>query len=63
MTGWTLDNQNSARKNSMKLLLLLALLLLPGCAYKGDVYLYSPLGEGNAVDKTFDTDLEIPLIP
>ena len=62
MTGWTLGNQTTRGTNSMKLLLLLAL-LLPGCAYKGDVYLYSPLGEGNAVDKTFDTDLEIPLIP
>jgi len=46
----------------MKLLLLLAL-LLPGCAYKGDVYLYSPSGEGNAVEKAFDTDIDVPLLP
>jgi hypothetical protein len=47
----------------MKLLLLLALTLIPGCAYKGDVYLYSPLGAGNAIEKSVDADLDIPLLP
>ena len=45
------------------LLLLLALTLIPGCAYKGDVYIYSPSGEGNAVEKAFDTDIDVPLLP
>ena len=47
----------------MKLLLLLALTLIPGCAYRGDVYLYSPIGDGNAVDKNLDTDIDVPLLP
>ena len=36
-----------------------------GCAYKGDVYLYSPQGEGISVEKAISTDAEIsiPLIP
>jgi hypothetical protein len=47
----------------MKLLLLLALTLIPGCAYKGDVYLYSPLGAGNDIEKAVDADIDIPLVP
>ena len=36
-----------------------------GCAYKGDVYLYSPQGQGISVEKAISTDAEIsiPLIP
>jgi len=34
-----------------------------GCAYKGDVYLYSPQGEGIAVEKALDTQIDIPLLP
>jgi hypothetical protein len=36
-----------------------------GCAYKGDVYLYSPQGAGNIIEKAVSTDAEIsiPLIP
>ena len=47
----------------MKLLLLLSLTLIPGCAYKGSVYLYSPSGEGNAIHKAVDADVDIPLVP
>ena len=38
-------------------------LFLSGCAYKGDVYLYSPSGAGNAIEKAVSTDLDIPLLP
>ena len=36
-----------------------------GCAYKGDVYLYSPGGSENVIEKAVSTDAEIsvPLIP
>ena len=48
----------------MKLLLpLLTVAFLSGCAYKGDVYLYSPLGAGNAIEKSVEADLDIPLLP
>ena len=47
----------------MKTLLLLATVLLSGCAYKGDVYLYSPQGEGISVEKEVNADLELPIIP
>jgi hypothetical protein len=36
---------------------------LPSCAYKGDVYLYSPQGAGNVIEKSVDADLDIPLLP
>tara|TARA_R110000803_G_scaffold6327_1_gene20530 strand:+ start:722 stop:889 length:168 start_codon:yes stop_codon:yes gene_type:complete len=38
-------------------------LFLSGCAYKGDVYLYSPSGAGNAIEKAVDASLDIPLLP
>jgi hypothetical protein len=40
-------------------------LYVAGCAYKGDVYLYSPQGDANAIEKAVSTDAEItlPLIP
>jgi len=36
-----------------------------GCAYKGDVFLYSPSGADNTIEKVVstDADLSIPLIP
>ena len=46
---------------------LFTLLILSGCAaaYKGDVYLYSPTGAGNIVEKLSSTeaDLNVPLVP
>jgi hypothetical protein len=40
-------------------------LFLSGCAYKGDVFLYSPQGAGNVIEKvsSTDADLSVPLIP
>ena len=34
-----------------------------GCAYKGDVYLYSPGGSENVIEKAVSTDAEVSLIP
>ena len=36
-----------------------------GCAYNGDVYLYSPQGDSNAIEKAVSTnaEIDIPLIP
>lgn len=39
----------------MKAILLLATLFLPGCSICGDVYLYSPGGDG-MVDKDISTE-------
>lgn len=51
----------------MKLIYLFIALsaILSGCAYKGDVYINSPQGEGNVIDKNISTqaDIDIPLIP
>lgn len=33
---------------------LLAALALSGCAYRGNVSIYSPTGDANAIDKTVD---------
>ena len=46
-------------------LAIAALLFLSGCAYKGDVFLYSPQGAGNVIEKAVSTDAEfnVPLIP
>ena len=40
-------------------------LFLSGCAYKGDVFLYSPQGAGNVIEKVSSTDAElnVPLLP
>jgi hypothetical protein len=40
-------------------------LFLSGCAYKGDVFLYSPQGAGNVIEKAVSTDaaFDVPLIP
>jgi len=42
-----------------------AILFLAGCAYKGDVLLYSPQGEGNVIEKAVSTDatFDVPLVP
>ncbi len=34
-----------------------------GCAYNGDVNLYSPKGDDNIISKSVSTSAEIPLIP
>ena len=46
-------------------LAIAALLFLSGCAYKGDVFLYSPQGAGNVIEKAVSTDaaIDVPLIP
>ena len=36
---------------------------LSGCAYKGDVWIYSPSGDDDVIRKDFDADIDIPLIP
>ena len=40
-------------------------LFLSGCAYKGDVFLYSPQGAGNVIEKAVSTDasFDVPLLP
>ena len=49
----------------MKKLMLLLTVLLSGCAYKGDVFIYSPQGAGNVIEKAVSTDtsFDVPLIP
>jgi len=44
-------------------ILLAAVLLLQGCAYKGIVYVYSPAGDGNAMDRTVDAAAEVSALP
>jgi len=34
-----------------------------GCAYKGDVYLYSPQGDSNAIEKAVSTDAKASVTP
>ena len=40
-------------------------LFLSGCAYRGDVFIYSPQGAGNVIEKVSSTDAElnVPLLP
>ena len=47
------------------LYIILVALHIGGCAYKGDVFLYSPLGDSNAVEKVVSTDAEadVSVIP
>ena len=47
------------------LYLLLVVFHIAGCAYKGDVNIYSPQGDANAIEKAVSTDtqIDIPLIP
>ncbi len=42
---------------------LYAALVVTGCAYKGDVNLYSPGGSENVIEKAVSTDAEVSLIP
>ena len=42
---------------------LYAALVVSGCAYNGDVNLYSPKGDDNIISKSVSTSAEIPLIP
>jgi len=41
------------------LFLALALSHLAGCAYKGDVNIYSPSGSANSVEKATDLDSDV----
>jgi len=34
-------------------------LLLSGCAYEGDVYIYSPSGAENVIEKAISTDASL----
>jgi hypothetical protein len=34
-----------------------------GCAYKGDVYLYSPQGAGNVIEKEVAAEIDLPVLP
>tara|TARA_R110000803_G_scaffold200807_1_gene265396 strand:+ start:2697 stop:2870 length:174 start_codon:yes stop_codon:yes gene_type:complete len=47
------------------LLAAVVLLFLSGCAYKGDVFIYSPQGAGNIIEKAVSTDADfnVPLVP
>ena len=42
---------------------LYVLSYMQGCAYKGDVYLYSPQGDANAIEKSVDGQADISVIP
>ena len=43
------------------LYVLLVISHLAGCAYKGDVYLYSPKGDDIIISKTVSTDAKASL--
>ena len=47
----------------MKIILLLLLPLFTSCAYNGDVYLYSPQGAGNVIEKAVDATVDLPILP
>jgi accessory colonization factor AcfC len=47
----------------MKIILLLLLPLFTSCAYRGDVYLYSPSGADNIIEKAVDAAIDVPLLP
>jgi hypothetical protein len=44
---------------------LYVVLYFTGCAYRGDVFIYSPQGDANAIEKAVSTnaEIDIPLIP
>ena len=55
-------------RTKAQLLVFLAVagaLFLSGCAYRGDVFIYSPQGAGNVIEKVSSTDAElnVPLLP
>jgi hypothetical protein len=45
------------------LYVLLVVAYLSGCAYNGDVNLYSPKGDDNIISKAVSTSAEIPVLP
>lgn len=47
----------------MRIVLLALFLLLPSCSYKGDVYLYSPQGAGNVIEKAVEANVDLPVLP
>tara|TARA_R110000782_G_scaffold55815_1_gene117435 strand:+ start:510 stop:653 length:144 start_codon:yes stop_codon:yes gene_type:complete len=47
----------------MKTTIFILVLLLSGCAYKGDVHLYSPQGAGNIIEKAVDANVDLPILP
>mgnify|MGYP003625075488 FL=1 len=47
----------------MKTTILISISLLSGCAYKGDVHLYSPQGAGNIIEKAVDANVDLPILP
>jgi hypothetical protein len=55
-------------RNKAQLFFFLAVtvaLFLSGCAYKGDVFIYSPQGAGNVIEKAVSTDasFDVPIVP
>ena len=53
-------------KAQLLFFLAVAVSLFPsGCAYKGDVFIYSPQGAGNVIEKAVSTDasFDVPLLP
>ena len=55
-------------RNTAQLLFFLAVavaLFLSGCSYGGDVFIYSPQGAGNVIEKAVSTDasFDVPLVP
>jgi len=55
-------------RNKAQLLFFLAVavaLFLSGCSYGGDVFIYSPQGAGNVIEKAVSTDasFDVPLVP
>jgi hypothetical protein len=49
----------------MKKLIVVLGLLVSGCAYKGDVQIYSPSGSENMIEKGVNAkaELDMPMIP
>ena len=49
----------------MKKLILASALILSGCAYKGNVQIYSPSGSENMIEKgvSAKAELDMPMIP
>lgn len=45
------------------LYVIYAVAYVAGCAYKGDVFIYSPQGDANAIEKATNAEAEVSLIP
>ena len=43
------------------LLITCLLIAVSGCAYKGAVFIYSPVGDANAIDRATEFDAEASL--